>query len=137
VLSCEWLGETQQFNVVKIVKRRGNKSKKSEKNGLLWTLMDDMDKEPAPIMWVEPVHQCPFKSIGVHRKTEVFRHVTNATCSYIAKQQKHATMPLHLVLIAVIVLAAIIAVALLRPAVRWLAGEWHAAKCRNYPNRLQ
>ena len=28
-------------------------------------------------------------------------------------------------------------VALLRPAVCWLVGKWHAAKCRNYPNRLQ
>ena len=47
-------------------------------------------------------------------------------------------MLLHLILIAVIVLVAIIAVAwLLRPVVRWLLGEWHAAKCRNYPNRLQ
>jgi hypothetical protein len=47
-------------------------------------------------------------------------------------------MPSNLVLIAVIVLAAIIAVAwLLRPVARWLASEWHAAKSRNYPNRLQ
>lgn len=46
-------------------------------------------------------------------------------------------MPLKLVLIAVIVLAAIIAVVLLRPVASWLASEWHAAKCRNYPNRLQ
>jgi hypothetical protein len=46
-------------------------------------------------------------------------------------------MPFKLVMIAVIVLVAIIAVALLRPVVRWLASEWHAAKSRNYPNRLQ
>lgn len=46
-------------------------------------------------------------------------------------------MSIQLVLIAIIVLAAIIAVLLLRPVVRWIAGEWHAAKCRNYPNRLQ
>jgi hypothetical protein len=43
----------------------------------------------------------------------------------------------NLVLIAVIILVAIIAVALLRPGVRWLLAEWHAAKSRNYPNRLQ
>jgi len=42
-----------------------------------------------------------------------------------------------LALIAVIALVAIIAVALLRPVVRWLLAEWHAAKSRNYPNRLQ
>ncbi|WP_167599086.1 hypothetical protein [Chlorobaculum sp. 24CR] len=47
-------------------------------------------------------------------------------------------MPSILAVIAVIVLAAIILVALLlRPVVRWLLGEWHAAKSRNYPNRLQ
>jgi hypothetical protein len=46
-------------------------------------------------------------------------------------------MPLNLVLIAVIILIAIIAVLILLPVVRWLLGEWHAAKSRNYPNRLQ
>jgi len=47
-------------------------------------------------------------------------------------------MPSNLLLIAVTILAAIIAVALLlRSVVRWLLGEWHAAKSRNYPNRLQ
>ncbi|NTW53651.1 MAG: hypothetical protein HGB15_02555 [Chlorobaculum sp.] len=46
-------------------------------------------------------------------------------------------MPLHLSVIAVIVLVAIIAVLLLRPVASWLASEWHTAKCRNYPNRLQ
>ncbi|WP_157098314.1 hypothetical protein [Chlorobaculum limnaeum] len=46
-------------------------------------------------------------------------------------------MPLNLVLIAVIVPAAVIAVVLLRPVASWLVSEWHAAKCRNYPNRLQ
>mgnify|MGYP003343952987 CR=1 FL=1 len=74
-------------------------------------------------------------SIQVHQR-EVFRRTTSAARSYITQKQKHETMLLHLVLIAVIVLATLFAVALLRPAVRWLAGEWHAAKC-NYPNRLQ
>lgn len=47
-------------------------------------------------------------------------------------------MPSNLLLIAITILAAIIVVALLlRPVVRWLANEWHAAKSRNYPNRLQ
>lgn len=47
-------------------------------------------------------------------------------------------MPSNLLLIAITILAAIIVVALLlRPVVRWLLGEWHAAKSRNYPNRLQ
>jgi flagellar biosynthesis/type III secretory pathway M-ring protein FliF/YscJ len=72
------------------------------------------------------------------RQTEVFRRATSAARSYIAQKPKHETMSLHLVLIAVIVLVAIIAVALLlRPVVRWLLAEWHAAKSRNYPNRLQ
>lgn len=46
-------------------------------------------------------------------------------------------MPSNLVLIAVIVLAVTGVVLLLRPLVRWLLAEWHAAKSRNYPNRLQ
>lgn len=46
-------------------------------------------------------------------------------------------MPSILAVIAVIVLVAIVAVLLLRPLVRWLLAEWHAAKSRNYPNRLQ
>lgn len=46
-------------------------------------------------------------------------------------------MLLTLVLIAVIVLAAIIVVVQLRPVASWLFSEWHAARCRNYPNRLQ
>lgn len=46
-------------------------------------------------------------------------------------------MSLTLVVIFFIVLAVIIAALLLRPVTSWLASEWHAAKCRNYPNRLQ
>ncbi|NTU52975.1 MAG: hypothetical protein HGA97_04580 [Chlorobiaceae bacterium] len=46
-------------------------------------------------------------------------------------------MPFSFMMIAILVLVAIIAVLLLRPVVNWLLGEWHAAKCRNYPNRLQ
>jgi hypothetical protein len=45
-------------------------------------------------------------------------------------------MSLMSAVIAVIVLVVITAV-LLRPVVRWLLAEWHAAKSRNYPNRLQ
>jgi hypothetical protein len=53
------------------------------------------------------------------------------------EQNRRKTMPLLLTVIAVAVLVAIIAVLLLRPVASWLASEWHAAKCRNYPNRLQ
>jgi len=54
------------------------------------------------------------------------------------RPKEREKMPSNLLLIAVTILAAIIAVALLlRSVVRWLLGEWHAAKSRNYPNRLQ